>query len=129
MSNSIADMQAHAEQLCRDHDIDWRANCRRSDRSYALIDLRNIYTAPIRGVVTYGTVMHEIGHILGRYQTSHRVLVRENWAWVWARANALIWTPSVERSAQRALGWYTPRAAKIDATQARERAEWSRVVP
>jgi hypothetical protein len=37
--------------------------------------------------------------------------------------------PSMERSAQRALRWYTLRSAKIDATQARERAEWSRVVP
>jgi len=84
-------MQRHAEQLCRDHEIDWRAN--RTRNAYCFIDLRNIYTPPIRGPVSYGAVMHEIGHILGRHNGSRHVMTREVWAWRWARANALLWTP------------------------------------
>ena len=48
---------------------------------------------PIRSDVTYAVALHEIGHNLGRHQNSRRSIVREVWAWRWARTNALIWTP------------------------------------
>src|SRR5262245_31749107 len=39
-----------------------------------------------------------IGHIKGRYQNRrHSLMVRERWAWQWARDNALIWTPRMEQ--------------------------------
>ena len=37
---------------------------------------------------------------------SGSTLVREHWAWEWARANALIWTPDMENSARKAMKWY-----------------------
>jgi hypothetical protein len=40
--------------------------------------------------------------------------VRERWAWEWARANALIWTPRMENSARKAVKWYARHAAWID---------------
>jgi hypothetical protein len=40
--------------------------------------------------------------MLGRYQRRRRVVVRERWVWN-RRANALCWTPAMERSAVEAL--------------------------
>jgi hypothetical protein len=109
----LATMQRHAEQLCREHDIVWFTHQRRPGDSYALKECEEINTAPIRGPLSYATVLHEIGHILGRHQQSKRTRVRERWAWKWARSNALVWTPAMERYAahclrvavQRTLGW------------------------
>jgi hypothetical protein len=112
-------MQQHAETLCAEHDIAWWTNMP-GGVARAFPEIEEINTPPIRGAVSYATVLHEIGHMLGRYQQSRRVMVRESWAWRWARKNALIWTPAMERSACSAMAWYKPRAAKID----RERASW-----
>ena len=57
---------------------------------------RDHHATYICGLLSYATAMHEIGHILGRYQNSRRVMVRESWAWVWARRNALMWTPATQ---------------------------------
>ena len=116
MSNEF---QRHAENLCRDHDIDWYQRPRmRLHRSFSLSVTREIFTPPIRSPISYATVLHEIGHIIGRYTTSHHVMTRETWAWRWARANALLWTPAMERSMQDSLAWYRPRAIEIDRKQA-----------
>ena len=40
--------------------------------------------------------------------------MRERWAWEWARANALIWTPAMENSARKAGKWYALHASTID---------------
>ena len=116
---SVAAMQRHAAELCQQHEIDWHASQPRCERSYALIDCREIHTAPIRGAVSYGTALHEIGHIVGRYTDSRHVMTRETWAWRWARRNALIWTPAMQRSMDMSLAWYRPRAGRIDRRQAR----------
>jgi hypothetical protein len=115
MTDRIGTMQRHAEQLCFEHQIVWNRNLKR--RAYALREIEEIHTPPIRSPISYATVLHEIGHILGRHQTSRRVMVRETWAWNWARPNAIVWTPAMERSATKALAWYAPRAAAIDAKE------------
>jgi hypothetical protein len=53
--------------------------------------------------LSYATALHEIGHWKGRYQRSRNVIVRERWAWQWARKNALIWTRAMERDATMSL--------------------------
>jgi hypothetical protein len=62
--------------------------------------------------------------VLGRYQGSGHVLVREHWAWQWARRNALFWTPAMERYALAAIKWYEPRAAAIDRKFAHAAKVW-----
>jgi hypothetical protein len=103
-------MQQHAEELCRQHDIVWKtAWLKRPVDSFALKECEEIDTAPIRSILSYATVLHEIGHVRGRHQTSRHRLVREVWAWRWARANALFWTPAMERYAAAALIYYARR--------------------
>ena len=58
---------------------------------------------PIEFRISYASALHEIGHLRGRHQRSSSTLVRERWAWEWARANALIWTPAMENSARKAV--------------------------
>jgi len=47
-------------------------------------------------------------------------MARERAAWAWARANALIWPPSVERMVARDLTWYAAHAAKLDRRAAQQ---------
>ena len=110
----IADMVDHVESLCRSHDIGlfW---CCRPDRSYSQRACEEITVAPIKSVVTYAVALHEIGHIRGRHQDSRRCMVRERWAWDWAKRNALIWTPRMARCAAESLRWYADgHAAVVD---------------
>jgi hypothetical protein len=82
---TLADMQQHAERLCAEHDIVWQLT-RRIARAFP--EFEEIEAPRIRGAVSYATVLHEIGHVLGRHQQSRHVMVRESWAWRWARKNA-----------------------------------------
>jgi hypothetical protein len=66
-------------------------------------------------VVTYAVALHEIGHIKGRHQDSRRCIVRERWAWDWAKRNAFVWTPRMARCAAESLQWYADgHAAVVD---------------
>jgi hypothetical protein len=107
------------EQLCRKHSILWRRDCSRQSQSRGVCDpahdLAEIHTTPIRSAISYASALHEIGHALGRHRNSRRIMMREAWAWRWARAHAMVWTPAMERSRQKALAWYAPRAAGYDA--------------
>jgi hypothetical protein len=54
--------------------------------------------------VTKVLAAHEIGHIrTGRFDD---MLIEERRAWEWARANALVWTPTMEREADSSLRHY-----------------------
>ena len=108
-------MRQHAETLAATHDI--RLDVRwvtRTAKAYAIREADGaadeVNTPPIRSAITYATALHELGHILGRYQNSRRQLVRERWAWQWARDNALIWTPTMEKVARASTTWYETHA-------------------
>lgn len=118
--SALREMQRHAAKLCDENEITWHRSAR---NAWAIIESQEIFAPPIRGPVSYCVVMHELGHHLGRHNQSRHVMTRELWAWHWARANALLWTPTMERCAQSALAWYQPRAARID----RRRASWATV--
>lgn len=109
----------HIEQLCRKHGIRWQRDCSRPSQSRGVVDpaheIAEIHTPPIRSAISYAAALHEVGHVLGQHQHSQRIMVREGWAWRWARAHAMIWTPRMEHSRQEALAWYAPRAARYDA--------------
>jgi hypothetical protein len=108
---SVEDMRAHVEKLVARHEILlYTRQVKRTERAYALRATEfpaadEVWTPPIRCVITYATALHEIGHILGRYQESREEMVRERWAWEWARRNAIVWTPQMERCATEALAW------------------------
>jgi len=103
---SIDDMRKHIEALAAEHDIAvyW---IRRTGDAFAIREAdgaaNEVQTPPIKSAITYATALHEIGHILGRYQNSRRAVVREAWAWRWAQANALAWTPAMERFRRESL--------------------------
>jgi hypothetical protein len=67
----------HIERLCREHDILWVRDCRQPMRSWSIGEAEEIHSAPIRSSISYASALHEIGHVLGRHQTSRRVIVRE----------------------------------------------------
>lgn len=106
-------MRQHILRLCEAREYHVTC-CARPRQSYALREAEEIQIAPIKSALSYATALHEVGHLEGRHQNSKRVMVRERWAWQWARANALVWTPAMERQAQEGLAWYAPRSAKID---------------
>ena len=112
---SVEAMRNHIEQLLAPYRIVW---LKRAGRARVLRDddgtVIEVQIPPVRSAITFATALHEIGHILGQYQNSRSVMVRERWAWKWARTNALVWTPAMERHAIDSLKWYEPRAAEID---------------
>jgi hypothetical protein len=111
---TIKDLHQHVLDLCDKHEITIYAWCRRPSQCHALTDRDEIRIVPIESRILYASALHEIGHLRGRYQRSSSTLVRERWAWEWARANALMWTPGMENSARKALRWYAQLAAWID---------------
>jgi hypothetical protein len=88
--------------------IHWRDRYRYGAR--ALSECLEIWTPRIRSANSYATALHELGHCLGRYQTSRSVIVVERWAWRWAKENALVWTDPMERCMTRCVAWYEARA-------------------
>ena len=67
-------------------------------------DTGTIRIHPITSEAAYAIALHEIGHL--RRGIHEDKLVNERWAWEWARANALVWTPTMAREAERLLGHY-----------------------
>jgi hypothetical protein len=55
--------------------IHWRGRYRYAAR--ALSEILEIWIPRIRSAITYATALHELGHCLGRYQTSRSVIVVE----------------------------------------------------
>lgn len=112
LSIAPADLCAHALSFCEVHDIAvyW---VKRPSQAHALREIEEIHIAPIKSTISYATALHEIGHILGRHQLSKHVLVRERWAWEWARTNARCWTPAMERCAISSLSWYGRRLLEL----------------
>jgi hypothetical protein len=80
MSLTVQDMQQHIIGLCSKHEITYTW-CRRPSQAWAAREIEEICIPPIKSPISYATALHEIGHILGRYQQSSDSMVRERWAW------------------------------------------------
>lgn len=101
---TVEEMRQHIAEVCRHHDV--VVNYIRRG-GYAVRQMEEIWIPAVKSTISYATALHELGHVLGgRYQRSRKVMVRERDAWRWARSNALIWTPAMERSANKSLAWY-----------------------
>ena len=89
----------HVVNLAADLRIVWSAWCAKADPEIGTVTLR-----PIKSEKAYAVALHEIGHIrTGRFDD---VLIEERRAWEWARDNALVWTPTMQRQADSSLGHY-----------------------
>jgi hypothetical protein len=110
---NVEQMQNHIASLCEANEIVYQFNDgKEPDAAWGSYYLREIEIPPITDECSYATALHEVGHILGRYQLSEVILVRERWAWKWAKRSALDWTGAMERRAGRSLKYYewNPRA-------------------
>jgi hypothetical protein len=116
---TIKDMHQHVLDLCDKHGITIYAWCRRTSQCHALTDRDEIRIVPIESSISYASALR---HLRGRHQRSSSTLVRERWAWEWARANALIWTQGMENNARKAVKWYARQAASIDRRARLERS-------
>ena len=58
----------------------------------------------VNSEAAYAVALHEIGHI--RQGLCEDLLVEERRAWEWAKANALVWTPTMQRKAEQSMGSY-----------------------
>jgi hypothetical protein len=102
----IEALREHVMWLLEEYQITYSWHHR---NAYALHSCDEVVIKPIRSPISYAIALHEIGHIRGRFQCSRRVLVRERFAWRWARANAIVWTPQMEQCAGKSLAGYEER--------------------
>jgi len=88
-------------RLCRQHGIEirWREHAA-AGRAYPTE--RRITIGRVKGPASYAIALHEIGHLLGPRQTSHR-LEKEVGAWEWAKAHALVWTDRMDARLHKSL--------------------------
>ena len=99
---SVAAMHEHFTALIEEHQI-VHYQTRSTTRAWSLREAEEIHTPPVKTWKSYITALHEIGHLLGRHQLSQHVMVRERWAWRWARQHALVWAPRMERYAEKVV--------------------------
>ncbi len=109
---SVAAMREHIDSLIGQRDIIVRW-IKRPMRAYAITEAFEIFIPPVKSEVSYATALHEIGHLLGRDQYDDYRMVREIEAWIWARENALVWTPRMVRNAVACLDWYEARIGNL----------------
>lgn len=93
----IAELGQHVVALCEKHEIVCYPFIKGREEEFAIRETQEIFIRPVRSPISYLIALHEIGHILGRYQMSRSSAVRERWAWRWAKANALTWTRGMDR--------------------------------
>ena len=103
------DMALHIQELCAEHGITvrYQSLSDTDPRYYARPSDRLIQIRPTKNTGYYVSALHELGHILGRFQSWEKSrLTRELWAWVWARQNALVWTETADRIMRQAMDSY-----------------------
>lgn len=108
---SVDEMRSHVLGIAAKADltVSW---CRRPTSAWAAREIEEVQIAPIKSEISYCTALHELGHILGRHQQSRQLMVRERWAWKWARTNALAWTVRMEKNRGESLRIAAQRAAE-----------------
>ena len=99
-------MEAHIEDLCREHGIELAAASSRGRAIRWRGGKLEISIPPIRGQVSYFIALHEIGHLVGRGRSAPRLESEAN-AWLWALDHGIVEpTPATLRSISRRLRGY-----------------------
>lgn len=106
---TLQDLHEHVLDLWGKADgIEWLKDKSFSAMAHHATGTIRIY--PISSEAAYAMALHEIGHIrqgVGdgeHFKDLDDLMVHERRAWEWARDNALVWTPTMEREAERSLG-------------------------
>jgi hypothetical protein len=108
---TLEDLHQHVLDLWgKDDGIEWVSKVFMPTANHETGTLR---LHPIKSEATYAVALHEIGHL--RQGFGEDVLLDERRAWDWARDNALIWTPTMEREAERGMGSYETDEAHLAA--------------
>lgn len=110
------DMAIHVQELCAANYISvaYQPLSQKHPKYWARRDVRKIMIRPTKNTGYYVSALHEIGHIVGKFQDRSQ-LTRELWAWVWARQNAIVWTDTADRVMARAMesyGWQDKHKAR-----------------
>jgi hypothetical protein len=101
---TIEDLHQHVLDLTADLRIEWTDRFVKADP-----EIRTLRLHPIKSEKGYAAALYEIGYIrIGRFDDA---LIEERRAWEWARANAMVWTPTMQREADSYLGGYEPDEA------------------
>ena len=99
-------MEAHVEDLCREHGIELAGASSRGRAIRWQGGKLEISIPPIRGQVSYFIALHEIGHLVGRGRSAPRLESEAN-AWLWALDHSVVEpTPATLRSISRRLRGY-----------------------
>jgi hypothetical protein len=103
-------MAAHVAAVCKENRIVIGSHSRggrawRVPRGAPTDHRGRINIRPVKSAVTYAVALHEIGHVLGKWQSRPR-LESEAGAWLWARENARCWTPRMDATMRKAMDSY-----------------------
>jgi hypothetical protein len=99
---TISQMREHVERIIKEHGITYRPvkDIHQSRCFPWRVGERPVVQFPVvTSTRLYAVGLHELGHALGAKQYHVDDIVRERDAWEWARGNALVWTPEMERIA------------------------------
>ena len=101
------EMALHVQELCARNNITVSYQSLQDEvpQYYANPASRHINIRPTKNTGYYVSALHEIGHIVGKFQ-DRSLLTRELWAWVYARRNALVWNDTAERIMRQAMDSY-----------------------
>lgn len=93
------DMFIHFAEIAAAHNITVRFTTEPPSVAYwANPAERMISTRPIKNTGYYVSGLHEIGHIVGPFQSSKNSRLRQEWgAWMFAMSEAQIWTDTAQR--------------------------------
>jgi hypothetical protein len=97
---TIKNLRQHVLDLTADLRIEWTDRFVKADP-----EIRTLRLHPIKSEKSYAAALHEIGYVrTGRFDDA---LIEARRAWEWARANALVWTPTMQCEADSYLGGST----------------------
>ena len=114
-SVTVEEMRRHVTQLLEKHHVlySW---CARPSTAWGSREIWEVQIAPIRSELSYATALHEFGHLLGAHQASRDSMVREHWAWRWARRHAIAWTPRMQKDSGRCLEFTLANRRRVPPT-------------
>jgi len=101
--NKVLKMHEHVELMLKEFELNYYPRRR---GAFAIREADEVQFPPVRSTRSYAAALHEIGHMRGKHQSSKSVMVRERWAWRWAKQNALVWTQGMENTRRSGLAAY-----------------------